>query len=91
MVTRRLYVYYRVDEAALAATVAAVHALQMALCATHPGLSVGLQRRPETALGQVTLMETYAGAVTLDLRQALDKAAAGLPQPRHNEVFDALI
>ena len=87
---RRLYVYYRVDEAALPATVAAVHALQSGLRAAHPGLRAGLQRRPETQLGQVTLMEAYAGAVTPVLLQALDVAAAGLPQPRHNEVFDEL-
>ena len=88
--TRRLYVYYRVDEAALAATVAAVHALQLGLRATHPGLRVGLLRRPEALLGQITLMETYADAVTPALLQALDAAASGLPQPRHNEVFDVL-
>lgn len=88
--TRRLYVYYRVDEASLAATVAAVQALQAQLQADHPGLRVGLQRRPEAHLGLVTLMETYAGAVTPALLQALDAAASGLPQPRHNEVFDAL-
>lgn len=88
--TRRLYVYYRVDEAALAATLAAVQALQTELRAAHPGLRAGLQRRPEALLGQVTLMETYAGAVTPALLQALDSAASGMPQPRHNEVFDVL-
>ena len=88
--TRRLYVYYRIDEAALAATVAAVHVLQAQLQAAHPGLRVGLQRRPGAHQGQITLMETYAGAVTPALLQALDAAASGLPQPRQNEVFDAL-
>ena len=88
--TRRLYVYYRVDEAALPVTVAAVHRLQAELRTAHPGLSAGLQRRPEVLQGQVTLMETYACAVTPALMQALDMAASSLPQPRHNEVFDVL-
>lgn len=88
--TRRLYVYYRVDESVLPATVAAVQAMQSSLCSAHPGLSAGLQRRPEALSGQVTLMETYAGAVTPALLHALDAAASGLPQPRHNEVFDEL-
>lgn len=89
--TRRLYVYYQVDQAALAATVAAVHALHAGLCAAHPGLRASLQRRPETRLGQVTLMESYAGALTPALLLALDAAASGMPQPRHTEVFDELV
>ena len=87
---RRLYIYYAVAESRLAATVAAVRAMQARLSADHPGLQAELLRRPESRDGQVTLMEIYAGGVTPALLAALDSAAAGLPQPRHNEVFDPL-
>lgn len=87
---RRLFVYYRVPEAALAATVSNVRAVQSRLAATHPGLRTGLLRRPELRDGEVTLMETYAGNVSPALEQDLADAAAALPQPRHTERFDLL-
>ena len=99
---RRLCVYYRVPEPLLAATVAAVRALQAALTAAHPGLRAELLRRPESRDGEVTLMEIYAATdattdattdgVTPALQAAITQAAATLllPQPRHHESFDPL-
>ena len=89
----RLYVYYRVAEPALAATVHAAQALQAGLLARHPGLQAQLLRRPELQGGEVTLMEAYAGAITPALAAAIAQAAAAisaLPQPRHVELFDEL-
>ena len=90
MQDRRLYVYYRVPEPALAATVAAVQAMQVALVEAHPGLRAELLRRPELRDGEVTLMETYAGVTGLSpaLEAAIAQAASDLPQPRHTERFD---
>ncbi|MBL8353158.1 MAG: DUF4936 family protein [Burkholderiaceae bacterium] len=87
---RRLYVYYRVAEADLGRTVVAVRSMQQALVAANPGLQAGLLRRPELRDGQLTLMETYAGAVAPALAGLLADAAAALPQPRHAEWFDTL-
>ena len=89
---RRLYVYYRVPEPTLAATVAAVRAVQAALTAAHPGLRAKLLRRPGVRDGEVTLMETYDATVGISpaLQAAITQASASLPQPRHNENFDPL-
>lgn len=89
---RRLYVYYRVPESALAATVMAVRTMQATLTAAHPGLQAALLRRPELRDGDVTLMETYAAAagVSPAVQAAIEQAASALPQPRHTESFDAL-
>ena len=95
---RRLCVYYRVSEPLLAATVAAVRAMQAALTEAHPGLRAELLRRPELRDGEVTLMEIYAATdaatdgVTPALQAAITQAAATLllPQPRHHESFDPL-
>jgi len=89
-VARRLYVYYRVPEAALAATVAAVRAVQARLVQQHPGLQAELLRRPELRDGEVTLMEIYAGGLTAEVQDAIDQATNALPQPRHTEVFEPL-
>ena len=92
---QRLYVYYSVPEAALAATLAAVRQVQATLVAAHPGLHAELLRRPELRNGDVTLMETYvmetgADGVTPALRAAIEHAASALPQPRHSEWFEPL-
>ena len=84
---RRLYVYYRVPQAQLPATVAAVRQVQAALVAAHPGLRAELLRRPELRDGEVTLMETYAGSVSPAVEAAIAEATSGLPQPRHSERF----
>ena len=86
----QLFVYYRVAEPALAATVAAVRQLQARLVDVHPGLRAHLLRRPELRDGDVTLMETYTGAVPPELAATLASAAADLPQPRHLEWFEPL-
>ena len=83
----RLYVYYKVAEPALAAAVAAVRQVQAALVARHPGLQADLLRRPEVQDGQVTLMETYAGALTPAVEAAIAEATSTLPRPRHLERF----
>ena len=86
----RLYVYYRVASPALGAAMQAVGQVQAALLAAHPGLRAELLRRPALDLGEVTLMEVYAGSVTPALLAAIEQAAAALPQPRHNELFEVL-
>jgi hypothetical protein len=87
---RRLYVYYRVPEATLLATVATVRAMQATLVAAHPGLQTDLLRRPGLTDGAVTLMETYAGGDAASWSAALQRAAAALPGPRHDEWFEPL-
>ena len=87
---RRFYVYYRVPEADLAATVTAVRAVQAALLQQHPGLQAELLRRPELRDGEVTLMETYVGGLTATVLAAIDSATRALPQPRHAEHFEPL-
>jgi len=87
---RRLYVYYRVTEAALPAAVAAAHRVQAALVAAHPGLQAELLRRPELRDGEVTLMEVYAGRLPPDAEALIAQATSALPQPRHSERFDTL-
>ncbi|MDH4390819.1 MAG: DUF4936 family protein [Aquabacterium sp.] len=87
---RRLYVYYRVAEAQLPATVEAVRHVQTGLVAAHPGLHAELLRRPELRDGDVTLMETYAGLLTPMVEAAITQATSALPQPRHSEQFDVL-
>jgi hypothetical protein len=83
----RLYVYYKVPEAALAATVAAAQRVQAVLQSAHPGLQAELLRRPELRDGQVTLMEAYAGTLTPAVEAAIAEATSALPQPRHSERF----
>lgn len=87
---RRLYVYYRVAEARLPDTTAAVRQVQAALVAAHPGLQAELLRRPELRDGEVTLMETYAGPLTPAVDAAITQATSALPQPRHSERFDVI-
>lgn len=87
---RRLYVYYRVPQAQLAATVVAVRQVQTALLFAHPGLQAELLRRPELRDDEVTLMETYAGPLTGAVLAAITQATSALPQPRHSEHFDTL-
>ena len=90
---RRLFVYYRVLEAALPAVLVEVRALQAGLMAAHQGLQAGLLRRPDLRDGEVTLMEAYAGGDVPAWAAALASAVAArpaLPVPRHAETFDEL-
>lgn len=91
--TRRLFVYYRVPEAALPTVLVEVRSLQAGLMAAHPGLNAELLRRPELGDGEITLMEAYAGGDVTAWTTALALAVAArpaLPAPRHAETFDAL-
>jgi len=89
--SRRIYVYYRIAQADLNAVREKVLALQASLCTDHAGLRAELLRRPESAEGQLTLMETYACEHGIDaaLQAAIEAAAsqAGLAGPRHVEAF----
>ena len=89
---RRLYVYYRVPEPVLAATVKAVRTMQATLTAAHPGLQAELLRRPELRDGEVTMMETYAAAagITPAMQATIEQAASPFPHPRHTESFHPL-
>ena len=87
---RQLYVYYRVAEAALPATVAAVQRVQATLMSAHPGLQARVLRRPELRDGEVTLMEVYAGLLPPAAETLIAQATSALPQPRHSERFDTL-
>ncbi len=96
----RLYVYYRVANADLAPTVAAVQTLQARLQRDHAGLQAELLRRPaEPDLPQntVTLMEVYSHrdglAPEMALRIeacALQAVAPWLIGQRHLERFEPL-
>lgn len=94
---RRLYVYYRVALADLAACAQAVRTFQTELRRTHPELRCELLQRPESedVAGQRTLMETYArsGGVDEALQAHIAHAAATalallVTGTRHVEVFE---
>lgn len=86
----RIYVYYKVPATALQATLLAVQQTQSALRLAHPGLRTALLRRPEAPEGVVTLMESYAGALSAEVEAAIAEATSALPQPRHTERFTVL-
>jgi hypothetical protein len=94
--TRKLYVYYRIDASAAPATLAAVAAMQQRLRHAHPSLHAELLRRPPQAGQPLTLMEVYATATGIDdaLAAAIAAAAQALPAlcsvERHVEVFEAI-
>ena len=94
---QRLYIYYRIAEADLAAVLAAVHDLQQTLLAAQPGLRAELLRRPGLQDGQITLLEIYAHAHGMHepLAQWIERRAAAtlapwLQGPRHVERFESL-
>jgi uncharacterized iron-regulated membrane protein len=82
-----LYVYYKLPAERVPAVAAEVRRVQAALCRAHPGLQADLLRRPEAPDGVVTLMETYAGALTPAVEAAIAEATSALPGPRHSERF----
>lgn len=97
---RRLFIYYRLDPAALPAACQAVRQAQQALQAAHPGLVAGLLQRPTPPTGPGTLMETYAmdaridaGGVNAGVEAAIHDALCAALAPwvraadRHLEVF----
>lgn len=98
---RRLFIYYRLDDAAVAAACQAVRHAQQALCSRHPGLHAELLQSPaSSSTGERTLMETYemearaqAAGVDETLQAAIEAAVSGALRPwlapaqRHLEVF----
>lgn len=96
--SRRLFIYYRLDEQALVAAVPAVQAAQQALRQQHPGLNAQLLQAPAPSSGgERTLMETYAmhtpGGVDEALQGQIESALQLALRPwlgdgrRHLEVF----
>lgn len=99
--SRRLFIYYRLGDEAVAAACEAVRHAQQALCARHPGLQAELLQSPaSSSTGERTLMETYAmdaraqaAGVDQTLQAAIETAVCGALQPwlaparRHLEVF----
>ena len=86
-----LYVYYKVPAALHAEVAPQVRAFQNKLIEQHDGLACELLQRPAAADAIETWMETYRHATGLT-EAVIDSivqeaAAAGLPSPRHTEVF----
>jgi hypothetical protein len=93
---RELFVYYRIDPAAAAATREAVEAMQARLRSSHPGLVARLLVRDEDGSAPQTWMETYAlpgsrEGVDRRLEAAIAAEAEAwshrLVGPRHVEAF----
>jgi hypothetical protein len=88
-VSRALFVYWKVEPAALEAAVAAVQAAQARLRGAWPGLEAHVYERCDPA-PQATVMETYAAPGGIDEagRARIDAALAGIaPGPRIVEAF----
>ena len=93
MVTRELFIYWRVAGASRQAE-AAVHLMQQRLRDAHPALVARLYRQADE--GRCTLMECYAlpgSGVDTALQQQIESAAASALAPwcqggRHVEVFE---
>jgi hypothetical protein len=92
-----LYVYYRVAAPDWQRAADAVRDFQRQLCMAHRGLTARVLRRSDSAIDEVTLMETYAFAprgIDDEMRRRIDRAA-GVLTPwliggRHVEVFEPL-
>lgn len=86
-----LYVYYKLPAARHDELVPSVRHFQAGLLEAWPGLACELLQRPGAADGQETWMETYrhATALTSEMIESIAQAAAlaGLPSPRHTEIF----
>jgi Domain of unknown function (DUF4936) len=94
-VTRRLFVYFRVERVSEAAVVTALRALQAAWQSAMPGLRCELLRRVDEGGAVVTLMETYScvGGVSTAWQERIEREAAArlsawLVGERHVEVFE---
>lgn len=94
MAGERLFVYYKVDATQHDALAPKARQCLDAMRAQWPGLQAELLQRPDADEGQETWMECYRveGGVTAAMAAVIERAAsaAGLPQPRHTEVFIAL-
>ena len=86
---RSLFIYYRLDEQALAPATCALQAAQARLCAAYAGLEAGLLWSPApSAQGERTVMETYRMdedvntlGVTPPLQAAIEAEMAGALRP----------
>lgn len=94
---RHLFIYWRLAAADLPAARQALRRTQRQLVRQHPGLEAALFQRRDTAAGEATLMETYAGEAGVGgaLQQQIEAAVAPTVQRwlrgvRHVEVFEAL-
>ena len=91
--SRQLFIYWKIETAALPAALAAVHRAQTQLRADWPGLQAQVLQRCESAATSkvmATVMETYRSPTGIDAEgEALIEAAlAGIaPGPRHVEAF----
>jgi len=95
---RELYIYYRVDDAHVAAARRAVDAMHDRLRQTHPGLAARLLIRAGDGSASQTWMETYAlpgsaQGVDGDLEAGIETEAATwthlVSGSRHREAFIA--
>ena len=93
--TRRLFIYFRVERDNVALVVTAVRELQAAWRAAMPGLHCELLRRVESNGDAVTLIETYAhhGGVSPAWQERIERDACTALQQwlvgeRHVEVFE---
>lgn len=93
--TRRLFIYFRVECESEAAVVTALRALQAAWQSAMPGLRCELLRRVDEGGDVVTLMETYAhcNGVGAAWQERIERDASVHLQPwlvgeRHVEVFE---
>jgi hypothetical protein len=87
--TRQLFIYWRVEPAALPAALMAVHAAQAGLRAEWTGLLAQVYQRCDLA-PQATVMETYSAPGGIDAagEQRIELALAGIaPGTRHVEAF----
>jgi hypothetical protein len=89
--SRQLFIYWKLEPAALPAALAAVRQAQASLCAAWPGLEARVYQRCDPA-PQATVMETYAAPGGIDAagERRIAAALAGIaPGVRHVEAFSA--
>lgn len=86
-----VYIYYSVPVDQHGSCARQVHQFQAMLKSQWPGLVAELLQRPEASAGMETWMETYRQerGLGLELLRAIQQGAidAGLPSPRHTELF----
>ena len=92
--SRALYVYWKIEPAALDAALRCARKAQDGLRRRHPGLDTGLWCRETPGDRPATVMETYqlpggvSAAAEADIEAALALALAAVPAgPRHVEAF----
>ena len=89
MLGRQLFIYWKIDPAALPAALAAVREAQAQLRVQWPGLQAQVLQRCDPA-PLATVMETYRSPAGIDAEgeAMIEAALAGIaPGPRHVEAF----